>query len=65
MTNLKSREVLIEFHNIGSLVKVTAFDTESLTEISIQGPASAGETTLKNNALKRLQYVLRKKGIIQ
>ncbi len=62
--SLKSREVLIEFHPVGAVVKVTAFDTESLTEISIQGPASAGETTLRLNALKRLEYVLRKKGII-
>lgn len=39
-------------------------DAQSLTEISIQGPVSAGEETLKRNALKRLEYVLRKKGII-
>jgi hypothetical protein len=40
-------------------------DTATLTEVSIQGPMSAGEKTLKLNALKRLEYVLRKKGIIQ
>lgn len=49
---------------MGSIVKVTAFDTQSLTEISIQGPASAGEVTLRHNALRRLHYVLKKKGIL-
>lgn len=61
---LKGREVLLEFTQHGSIIKVTAFDTLSMTEISIQGPASAGEETLKRNALSRLQYVLKKKGIL-
>jgi len=39
-------------------------DSQTLTEISIQGPASAGEETLKRNAIKRLEYVLKKKGLI-
>ncbi len=67
MTNeaLAGRQVIIEFFPIGSLVKVSAMDTESLVEISIQGPKSAGEATLQKNAIKRLEYVLRKKGIIQ
>jgi hypothetical protein len=59
-----SREVIFEFHPIGAFVKVTAMDIESLTEISIQGPANAPEETLKRNALKRLEYVLRKKGLV-
>lgn len=49
---------------MGNYVKVTAFDTQSLTEVSIQGPSTASEEVLKQNALKRLEYVLRKKGII-
>ncbi|MCF8496303.1 MAG: hypothetical protein K9G62_06520 [Alphaproteobacteria bacterium] len=60
---LRGREVLIEFLPIGTVVKVTAMDVATLTEISIQGPASAGQELLKRNALKRLEYVLRKKGI--
>lgn len=63
--SLKSREVIIEFFPIGQLVKVTAMDVGSLTEISIQGPKSAGEETLKLNAMRRLEYVLKKKAIIQ
>lgn len=54
-------DVIFEFLTIGSVVKVTAIDTTTLTEVSIQGPASAGETVLKTQALRRLEYVLRKK----
>ncbi|MGH1398285.1 MAG: DUF6898 family protein [Alphaproteobacteria bacterium] len=61
---LAGREVILEFHPIGAYVKVSAMDVASLTEISIQGPANASEQVLKNNALKRLEYVLRKKGLI-
>jgi len=61
---LKNREIIIEFHPVGSLVKVSAMDVASLTEITIQGPQSAGEKTLQVNALKRLEYVLKKKGIL-
>jgi len=61
---LQGREVILEFHQIGQVVKVTAMDTKTLTEISIQGPASAGESLLKTNALKRLEYVLKKNGVI-
>lgn len=62
--SLKNREVIIEFFPIGQIVKATAMDVQTLTEVSIQGPKSAGEETLKLNALKRLEYVLRKKAII-
>lgn len=61
---IHGREVILEFHQIGQIVKVTAMDTKTLTEVSIQGPISAGESLLKSNALKRLEYVLKKKGVI-
>ncbi len=61
---LGGREVIIEFHSIGNAVKVTAMDTRTLTEVSIQGPATANEAILKRNAIKRLEYVLKKKGIV-
>ncbi len=54
-------EVLFEFRQIGNAVKVTAFHCDSLTEISVVGPASAGEASLKLLALRRLEYVLAKK----
>lgn len=61
---LSNREILLEFHPIGNVVKVSAMDVQTMTEISIQGPKTAGEALLKSNALKRLEYVLKKKGLI-
>ena len=61
---MQNREIIIEFANIGNIVRVSAMDSATLTEISIQGPKSAGEETLKRNAIKRLEYVLKKKGLI-
>ena len=63
-STLQGREVIIEFYQVGNVVKVSAMDIASLTEASIQGPVNTPEQTLKNNALRRLEYVLRKKGII-
>lgn len=61
---LQGREVILEFFPVGAFVKVSAMDTASLTEVSIQGPASASRETLQRNALKRLEYVLKKRGVI-
>lgn len=62
---LQGREVIIEFFSLGNLVKVTALDVLTTTEVLIQGPANAGQEMLKRNALKRLEYVLRKNGVIE
>lgn len=61
---LPGREVIFEFYPVGQYMRVSAMDTATLTEISIQGPVGAPEETLKLNALKRLEYVLKKKGLI-
>lgn len=61
---LNDRHVIFEFHTMGAYVKVTAMDTKSLVEVSIQGPAATAKGILKNNALRRLKYVLVKKGIV-
>jgi hypothetical protein len=55
------REVLVEFQQIGNAVKVTAMDTKSMVEVSIMGPATAGEGILKRNFINNLNYVLSKK----
>ena len=54
----QDEEVLFEFHRIGSVVKVSAVDPVTLTEVSISGPASAGEAALRQAAIKKLRYVL-------
>lgn len=61
---LKNREVFFEFTPLGPYMKVTAMDTATLTEISISGPKGTAEAILKMNALKRLEFVMRKKGLI-
>ncbi len=62
---LAGREVIFEFHAVGHIMKVTAMDVATLTEVVIQCPVTAGEATFKRNGLLRLEYVLRKKGIIK
>ncbi len=61
---LKGREVIIEFAPVGNLVRVSAMDIKTLTEVVIQGPKAAPQKTLEANAVKRLEYVLKKKGLI-
>lgn len=54
-------EVYFEFQQVGAYVKVTAIDPVTLVEVSVTGAASAGEQSLKQLALRRLQYVLAKR----
>ena len=56
------REVIFEFQQIGNVVKVTAVDTATGVEASTMGPPTSGEETLKRAALRKLEYVLEKKG---
>jgi hypothetical protein len=60
----KNREVIFEFRPVGNVMKVSVVDVATGTEISIQCPLHAGEDVFKKNGLLRLEYVLRKKGII-
>ncbi len=64
MDKLQGREIIVELHQIGPFTKATAIDVKTMTEASIQGPSNAGETMLRRNAVKRLEYVLKKKGLI-
>ncbi len=55
------REALIEFHRVGAYVKVSAVDPVTLTEVSIIGDPAAGETALKQAAMRKLAYVLERR----
>lgn len=57
---MAQREVLFEFIRIGNSVKVSAFDIQTLTEVSIVGHCRASTERLKRLALQRLDYVLAK-----
>jgi hypothetical protein len=62
---LANREVILEYFKVGTYTKVTAMDVKTLTEVTIQGPSNAGQAILEYNALKRLEFVLKKNGVIQ
>ena len=53
--------MIFEFHITGGSVKVTAVDPGTLTEVSIVGAANAGDELLKRNAVRKFDYVLKKK----
>lgn len=61
---MRNREVIIEFIPVGSVVRVSAMDVATLTEAVISGPSNTPEAILKRNALKRLEYILKKKNLI-
>lgn len=54
--------IIVEFRAIGDVVKVSAIDSKTGTEVVIQGPASAGEDILAKRAVQKLKYMLAKKG---
>lgn len=62
---LKNREVIFEFFTIGAYVKVSAMDVATLTEAITQGPMGTSEAVLKQAALQKLAFVMRKKGLIE
>ena len=61
---LEGREVIFEFRQLGNVMRVSAMDTATMTEVIVQCPPSAGEAAFKKSALARLEFVLRKKGLI-
>lgn len=61
---LKGREVIFEFRAVGNIMRVSAMDVATMTEIVVQCPVGAGDEVFKKNALRRLEYVLKKKGHI-
>lgn len=60
---MNNGDVILEFHQIGQSVKVSAIDASSMVEISIVGAPSLGKEALKRVALQKLAYVMRRKGM--
>ncbi len=54
----KRGDVIIEFHQVGAFVKVSAVDTVTYTEVSIVGDPTRSEDALKRAAIRKLEYVL-------
>jgi hypothetical protein len=58
---MAGNEVIFEFHRIGAYVKVSAVDPDTLVEVSIVGAVDAGEQALKRTALRKLDYILKRR----
>lgn len=56
-----SANYLIEFRRIGAVMKVTAIDPATGLEATIQGPVNAGETLLSQTAIRKLDYLIRRR----
>lgn len=56
--DLAPDEVILEFVRVGSLVRVSAMEPKTLTEVVIYGPARASEAALRRIVLRKLDYVL-------
>ncbi len=59
--NNRKREIFVEFVVHGNTVKATAIDSVTGAEASIVGPANAGREALSQAAVRKLEYVLKKK----
>jgi len=57
-SSLSEDGYIIEFHQVGSYVKVSAIDPVTLTEISIPVPANLTQAQAAQAAVRRLKYVL-------
>ena len=57
---MASREIFVEFVQLGNTVKATAIDSDTGIEASIVGPASAPRSTLAEAARRKLEYVQKK-----
>jgi len=53
-------DVVIEFVQQGRFVKVSAVDMKTGQEAAIVGDAKASQSTLKQLAIKKLNYVMQK-----
>lgn len=54
-------EVILEFRSHGHIVKVSAVDPVTLTEVSLQAPATTSREELEQAAVAKLNYVLAKR----
>jgi hypothetical protein len=60
MAESGDNEVLIEYVRVGAIVRVTAIDPVTGTEVVFQAPASLHPSELRQTAVNKLKYVLKK-----
>jgi hypothetical protein len=49
---------ILEFHQIGNVIKVSALDPVTLVEVSTMGPANLPQADLARAAIRKLEFVL-------
>jgi metal-dependent hydrolase (beta-lactamase superfamily II) len=53
--------VIVEFHQVGNAVKVSAVDTKTFLEVSIMAPAHCTEQEMTDSVLRKLDYIREKR----
>jgi hypothetical protein len=54
--------IIFEFRRVGAFVKASAVDVATGVEVSITGPATADEASLRQAARRKLEWALRRRG---
>ena len=57
-----SGEIILEFVAMGNTMRVCAMDPSSLTEVVVQGPISADQSSLAELAKQKLAFVMARNG---
>ncbi len=52
---------IIEFHQVGNAVKVSAMDPATLVEVSMVGAPGVGDAELTRLVIRKLEYVIAKR----
>ena len=60
---LPGREIIFEIRPLGNVVRVMALDVLTMTEIVLSCPKGP-ESQMKTLAMKRLEFVMKKKGLL-
>ncbi len=55
------REIIFEIRRLGTFAKVSAIDVASGVEVSVAGPASATDASLRRTALAKLEWSLKRR----
>lgn len=58
---LSKDDYIIEFHKIGSFVKVSAIDPVTMTEVSLSVPANLSQHEAAQAAIQKLKYVIKRR----
>jgi hypothetical protein len=64
MSDDAKREIYVEFIVHGATVKATAIDAKTGIEASTLGPIGAARQVLGTAAVRKLEYVLKKRGAV-